>query len=228
MKSLIETLTALRNSAVTDEELVDIVAKHATAKDTRTYLDEQISNSTQGVRGYVHQLGFYKFVTATINGTWSRKVRLHFWKRSEITDDVHDHIASFASKVLYGSLINETFERVDSGEIFIHRQFSARGDGCNPSDLPASFTRLGLQRRAVIAPSSTYFLNYEQLHRAAPRSTHAISLVVQNSPIDRGINVFRKKADLTERPDSARSMSVCETRDVFEQMSLLLGGTECK
>ncbi|MFM0211491.1 hypothetical protein PQQ96_29275 [Paraburkholderia sediminicola] len=229
MKELISVLTDSKDSPLIAEKLLDVVERYATCENTLAYLGDQILGSTERANGYIHQLGFYKFVVANIDGTFPRRIRLHFWKKGEVKDDVHDHVASFASKVLYGSLINECFEHNGLGEAFIHKEFSARGESCHPEGFANSYATLSLQSRTEMGPLTTYFQDYRQLHRAGPATSEVVTLLVQDAPNDRMINVFRERNfSSSDRSDTPMPMSVSQARNAYMQMRALLGGAECK
>lgn len=225
MRNLINELSVRKDSNFAGEELVDIVDRCVTLDDIREYLSDQIVKSAPDVEGYVHQLGFHKYLICTIAGAKLRRIRLHFWRRCEISDDIHDHIASFASKVLWGDLEHETFKVSDVGEAFSHYRFMASGNGCSLVDLPEERqVRLQLASRATVAQARTYFVHHDDLHRAMPVSEYLISLMVQDEPIDRRINVFQQSAQFDDRPHFSRRLLPMETLNSFRQMAFLLGG----
>ncbi|MFV8577723.1 hypothetical protein ACNRBH_00735 [Ralstonia pseudosolanacearum] len=225
MKLLTRELLALKNSDVAEKELVDIVSSHATTEQIVEYLAEQTLKPIIDAQGYSHQLGFHKFIISDLDGTHPRKIRLHLWEKGKIEDDIHDHIAPFASKILHGYLTHEIYQRGRSGEHFFWHRFSACSDGCVPSEECTVSTELELACRTTIAERETYFLNYDALHRAVPVSQRVISLVVQDTPVDRQINVFRCKPRSTQS-DLARRLSNDETRAYFQKILSVLGNEE--
>ena len=82
-------------------------------------VDELLANPTflaeVAARSYHHGNGFLKVVIAAQNG-W--KLRLHVWfPNTPCEENIHDHRWSFASTVLCGQLLSETFVDEATGDI---------------------------------------------------------------------------------------------------------------
>lgn len=174
--------------------------------------------------GYLHQLGFYKLILATINGAYRRTIRLHYWNRYDIKDDIHDHIASFASRVLFGSLQNEIYSICPEGEQFVKEKFVADGHGCMPSERDEVKDTLTLKSREIVEVQSTYFLRYDELHRLTPKSEELITLVIQDSPLEREINVYRRAAPAYIGSKTASTLTNEQMSAICLRMTALLGG----
>lgn len=68
-------------------------------------------------RPYLHILGFEKLILAQSSD--ESCVRLHIWSNDEpalSTDDVHNHMWNFSSKIIYGKLAVTTYETSKSTE----------------------------------------------------------------------------------------------------------------
>ncbi|WP_460149529.1 cupin domain-containing protein [Pseudomonas sp. S3_E10] len=174
--------------------------------------------------GHTHQLGFFKFQIAVINGNFPRTVRLHYWNRTKIKDDIHDHISSFASKVIYGSLKNEFYEPNDESKNYILKKFKSVGSCCTPSRHELEkMQSLEFLREETLEAGQSYFLKYDQLHRLVPKSDELVTLIIQDIPIDREINVYRHANDVTYRSESAIPISDFNFHDIFSRLENLIG-----
>lgn len=222
MNTLIDELTAQKDATLSEHELVAIVAS-VTGRDVRNFLIRELSARSSSVMGYVHQLGFRKFIIATVSGTRTRTVRLHYWHRHSIFEDIHDHIASFSSNIIYGRLDQEFFHLARGGEDFDHRAFCAEGTSCIPLISSEKQAALRFDRRVTVNQSESYFLHHSQLHRARPDSDYAISLVVQDSPTSKLINVYTSMASRSQRDLHSSKLSKSELSTSFAEMIELLG-----
>lgn len=150
------------------QELADWMAATFCPQTIYLLLNEVLSNpallAQVAARSYHHGNGFLKVVLAAENG-W--KLRLHVWfPNTPCEENIHDHRWSFASTVLCGHLLSETFVDDRQGDItgceFLyhakqqqtssHKQW--QGDFCLRS--------LGQQFRGV---GESYFLPTSVLHR---------------------------------------------------------------
>lgn len=224
MKSLTDALACRSETALSREQLLELAEELICKEDVLAFLQE--GSDVFGLPAYFHQLGFYKFVLATIEGSYRRTVRLHYWKRSEVKDDIHDHVASFASKVLVGSLRNEIYSTNISGELFVEETFVADGLGCIPSHAVKTENTLELKSQNLLGAGATYYLNYDVLHRLKPMSENLITLIIQDAPVAREIKVYRRigESHITSKP--ANPLTSEEMAVVRQEMAILLAGTQ--
>ncbi len=115
-------------------------------------------------RSYHHGNGFLKVVLAAENG-W--KLRLHVWfPNTPCEENIHDHRWGFASTVLCGQLVSETFVDDANGNISATEYvYFARQATCMSHKFTKGQCRLrslGQQRRLA---GESYYLPTSVLHR---------------------------------------------------------------
>lgn len=223
MKRLIDILSKKNNVVLKQQELVDMLTKYTSPIEIQEYLGDLLSKSELNLTGYEHQLGFYKFIIADVGGRYPRRVRLHFWRRGQIEKDIHDHIASFASIVLQGTLTSTKFSISDLGDEYYRQDFVAVGDSCEPSTESSQTIKLIPKNKSTIKKGDVYYLNFNELHCAEPLSICTISLILQDSPVDRNIHVYRLRQSTSEVINSSRTLYVDEKRRILEEMHFQLG-----
>lgn len=222
------------------QELISELVKASDKPLTRSQLTELISNNNfhpeeilakikkqwheENITGHAHQLGFFKLKLAVVDGTFPRTIRLHYWNRAEVQDDIHDHISSFASRVIYGSLRNELYESNDGDQNYILKKFKSTGDCCTPSSHhPVKMQSLRILSNETLEEGQSYFLKYDQLHRLTPISDELITLIVQDAPADREINVYRRANNELARSESATPIPKSKSLKIFSRLEKLLG-----
>ncbi|MBJ7222518.1 MULTISPECIES: hypothetical protein [unclassified Brenneria] len=188
MKRLINELNKWHNEELSDKRLIDILTDYVSPIEMQEYIYSLLAQNDLDIIGYEHQLGFYKFVIAEIPGAYPRRIRLHFWKLGKIGKDVHDHIASIASRVLHGTLLSRRFNLHENGEEYYRQTFMAAGPHCEPNVQNLEVKNIVLIDEFQINSGEIYYVNFEELHSIEPMSDYAITLVLQDSPVERDIN----------------------------------------
>lgn len=115
-------------------------------------------------RSYHHGNGFLKVVLAAHDG-W--KLRLHIWfPGAPCEENIHDHRWSFASTILCGELLSETFVDDASGPVVGQEYlYHARHGNEDSRKVAASQFRLRSQGRLMRRTGDAYFLPESVLHR---------------------------------------------------------------
>jgi hypothetical protein len=218
MYRLTTALARYSEIPLTREQLLELAGEFISSDDIFPYLRRGFAEGA-----YLHQLGFCKLILATIDGAHRRAIRLHYWNRHDVKDDIHDHIASFASQVLFGSLQNEIYSISPEGEQFVKEKFVANGHGCIPSERDEVKETLVLKSREIVGMQGTYFLKYDDLHRLMPSSEELITLVIQDSPLEREINVYRGTGPTCNGSKIARTLTDEQMSAICLRMTALLG-----
>ncbi|BCL26836.1 hypothetical protein GCM10017557_16950 [Streptomyces aurantiacus] len=138
------------------------------------YLQEFVSNAamleTVAGRSSIHANGFTKLVLERHSGI---ALRLHIWEPGERdaellqTENIHDHVWPFASRVLIGGLHEERFDFSRAGPLMDHYQY-VRGRATLP---PGNLVLDGQARLDMLADLShsagnVYEVDNTVLHRA--------------------------------------------------------------
>lgn len=224
MIKLISFLERLSDTPLTRKELLEIVEKYVESDVVANYINSRLAISTELRHDFLHQLGFYKFCVQNVPGLFPRRVRLHYWQRTKVRDDVHDHAYSFASKVLYGSLVNEIYQEKTEGERFFYKQFRSLGQYCVPTEEIMSESRLSLLKKEEVSSPLSYYVHSDELHCVKPLSNELITLVVQDIPSNSEINVFRRASLEFESAEAAIQLTSTQANEIFQRMSNLLRG----
>lgn len=227
MKRLINELNQRCNEDLSDKALINMLKDLVNKNEVDTYIYSLLDKSVLNIKGYEHQLGFYKFIISEIGGKYPRRVRLHFWKYGEIHEDVHDHVTSFASRVLHGTILSRNFILNDDGEKYYHKKFIAVGHNCKPHVQNLEVKNLSLVSQFQINSSEVYYVNYEDLHCIEPLSEYAITLVLQNTPIERNINVYSKQSHTDDSSCTAKYLDSANMYKALEKIHFLLGKEKC-
>jgi hypothetical protein len=115
-------------------------------------------------RSYHHGNGFLKVVLAARHG-W--KLRLHIWfPGAPCEENIHDHRWSFASTVLCGELLSETFVDNPAGTVSgVAYQYHARNTGQDSHKIAMGGFRLHSQGQTLRRAGEAYSLPSSVLHR---------------------------------------------------------------
>jgi len=217
VKDLLHALQGVSDRKLSSEELLNIVRMNTTAP----CLVEYIEVSPAPIL-YRHQLGFYKFVLAEVPGLFSRRIRLHFWENGNFEDDVHDHISSFASKVLIGELRNHLYENDLSGDEFFENIFCAKEHGCHQRAGNVSRVRLASRERISVRSGESYYLNSRKLHRLEVVTDRLATVVVQDTPEQKPIAVFRRETNNSVLSESPAPLPAQEAQRVWLALADLI------
>lgn len=223
MKELIFELKKASNKHLSQDQLLNLVSeKYFSAQELLSTINEQWLDKK--ICGQTHQLGFLKFQIAVINGIFPRAVRLHYWNRAKIKDDIHDHISSFASRVIYGSLKNEFYEPRGESQNYTLKKFQSSGNCCSPSGHELKKNQsLELLHEKIVESGQSYFLKYNQLHRLIPKSDELVTFIIQDAPVDREINVYRYANNDAYRSDSAVPIPEVDLPNIYSRLEKLIG-----
>lgn len=120
--------------------------------------------SEVAARSYHHGNGFLKVVLAERQG-W--KLRLHIWfPGAPCEENIHDHRWSFASTVLCGGLLSETFTDDPQGAVEgVEYLYHARQGGEESHKVAAGGFRLRSEGRVMRMAGEAYALPSSVLHR---------------------------------------------------------------
>lgn len=158
-------------------------------------LDDQSTVEAIAERSSIHANGFYKLVLERRAGL---ALRLHIWEptvpnQETASENVHDHVWSFGSRVLIGALGEQRFETARVGKVMDHYRY-LRARATLP---PGRLELLGQVRLAVLEdlshPAGTvYHVDDTTLHRAwsVKDGGYAATLVLTGSPRSIGASVF--------------------------------------
>lgn len=112
-KKLIETMASLDFSKSTAMAFLRTIDKALVIEALADVIASEALLSAIAADSYIHQLEFEKYVIGKVsaNGLW---LRLHHWPSSvvESRQDIHSHCASFASRVLNGSLRHAHYRKI--------------------------------------------------------------------------------------------------------------------
>lgn len=111
---------------------------------------------------YRHQLGFCKFVL--MHDDAGRCLRLHVWDSPfAVQEDIHSHCAHFRSRVVFGSLTENSFDLVlgDSHSRFRYNFDASVGRSVAVTD---GVTGVCLRKRRTLSRGDTYSKQALDLH----------------------------------------------------------------
>lgn len=154
-------------------------------------------------RSYRHQLGFWKCVLMSDDA--GQCLRLHFWDRSVIVlEDIHSHCASFQSRVVFGSLVENSFVAV-SGES--HVRFRYRFDSSEGHSVAAveGLTAVRLCESRALSIGDSYSKFAEDLHSVSDVKTGTVTISFWGA---RDSDAFVLKAPNSRAEDCAASMGM--------------------
>lgn len=139
-------------------------------------------------RSYHHGNGFLKVVLAAQDG-W--KLRLHVWfDNTPCEENIHDHRWGFASTVLCGQLLSETFDDDIDGDItgteYLYHARQNQHDSQKHIQGRFCLRSLGQQCRGV---GESYFLPTSVLHRICDYSNkNLVATMMCSAPTQQGTN----------------------------------------
>jgi hypothetical protein len=139
-------------------------------------------------RSYHHGNGFLKVVLAAQDG-W--KLRLHVWfDNTPCEENIHDHRWGFASTVLCGQLLSETFVDDVDGDItgteYLYHARQNQHDSQKHIQGRFCLRSLGQQCRGV---GESYFLPTSVLHRICDYSNkNIVATMMCSAPTQQGTN----------------------------------------
>lgn len=133
--------------------------------------------SDQSLVAYRHPNGFTKIrLAALTDNGWA--IRLHVWGKKSADENIHSHRWNFASRILIGSLIEETYETTESGK-YAKYYCAPSVEGRYSLDFQHE---CGVRqvRRDVYQLGASYVRDAKNLHMARTDSTSpAVTLFVQ-------------------------------------------------
>ncbi|MBI5331176.1 MAG: hypothetical protein HZB71_11255 [Betaproteobacteria bacterium] len=177
-------------------------------------------------RSYRHGNGFYKIV---LSASDLYKLRLHIWfAEADAEENIHDHRWWFASRILHGELISETYEDSlsTSDPQFPEYFYRGKQEARAASAELIGISRLRLTGRSVRRAGEGYFLPPGVLHRITGigHGPMTATLMCQSNPC-RAWNRLLTSKDIT--PDvEQRYLTRSELKEVLKRY-LLLAGQAC-
>ena len=155
-------------------------------------INQVLSNSELlaqiAARSYHHGNGFLKVVLAAQDG-W--KLRLHVWfANTPCEENIHDHRWGFASTVLCGQLLSETFVDDIDGDItgteYLYHARQNQDESQKHIQGRFCLRSLGQQCRGV---GESYFLPTSVLHRICDYSNkNIVATMMCSAPTQQGTN----------------------------------------
>lgn len=133
-------------------------------------------------RSYRHALGFEKIML--IVGARSSTLRMHVWRPADApahaAEHIHNHRFEFASVVLRGSVVMETFDRHPGGVPMTAFAESLGTGGESWSMQPLGEERLRKTMDLRLAAGTLYQMDAEALHRVTnDGSRHTVTLFLE-------------------------------------------------
>lgn len=126
----------------------------------------------------------------------SYRVRLHVWWPEDtlVTEDVHNHAWSFASRVLRGDLTFTTYRASDAGDPYFHYPWRIGDTGTYDSQAVTT-TKLAPGLNARFTENMHYAFDLNELHRVAPVKTNrpVSTLVILGAMQRDGSDVYTEK-----------------------------------
>ncbi|MGH3664258.1 MAG: hypothetical protein ACRDTQ_20695 [Micromonosporaceae bacterium] len=185
-------------------------------------------------RSYQHANGFVKIVLAEAGA----RLRLHRWSAptASVAGDgrsgtgpgnVHSHRWCFASSVVLGSLVNETFvpggqpsgrEHSEGFEAYTYRP------GGSVEEITHQGPRtVSVASTAVLAAGSHFSLHHFTLHRAWAEVFPTYTLIVQGRPVSADTQVLAPPGKLARREDAA-ALTAYDVRAELSRFEALVAG----
>lgn len=147
-------------------------------------------------RSFFHPTGAAKVILTDFASELSQ-LRLHFWIPN-LTNmaTIHDHKWDFASVLLTGDLIDETYEECETG-IPYHGVLFSDSIHSRIDEITSLGTRaLSLVARTQLCSGNSYVRHRDQLHRTQNNSSStAVTLFFRTAPIKTSTRVFHHKHD---------------------------------
>ncbi len=174
------------------QDLADWMAATFCPQTIYQIINEVLSNASLlaevAARSYHHGNGFLKVVLAAENG-W--KLRLHVWfPNTPCEENIHDHRWSFASTVLCGHLLSETFTDDAQGTItgteYLYHAKQQQTSSEKQLNGRFCLRSLGQQFRGV---GESYVLPTAVLHRICDYSNKSlVATMMCSAPTHQGYN----------------------------------------
>lgn len=174
------------------QELGDWMAQSFCPQTVYAIINEVLANpqllAQIAARSYHHGNGFLKVVLASQHG-W--KLRLHIWfPNTPCEENIHDHRWGFASTVLCGQLLSETFVDDVKGDItgteYLYHARQHDDDSQKHSQGRFCLRSLGQQCRSV---GEAYFLPTSVLHRICDYPHKGlVATMMCSAPTQQGTN----------------------------------------
>lgn len=152
---------------------------------------------------YFHSNGFLKLTLAGVAPEWV--LRLHIWKGPpKINEnDIHDHCGFFISRIIRGSLINQTFDFTGPNDGREYYEFR-HTVGANPPVVWVGIKRLILTEETIINSNTTYFLPDTVIHRTIPTQDFpCITLVLQGPKRKTSSMIYRNSQRKSDASDGS-------------------------
>lgn len=143
-------------------DVVHDVSNTALLRCFNLLLDDERLLREAARRSYRHQLGFCKFVLIADDA--GRCLRLHVWDNPlTVQEDIHSHCAHFHSRVVLGSLLENSFDLVvgDSHALFRYRFDASAGHSIAVTD---GLTGICLRERRAFSRGDEYSKQASDLH----------------------------------------------------------------
>ena len=171
-------------------------------------------------RSYRHQLGFRKFVLMADDA--GRCLRLHLWDIPSMKEeDIHSHCAHFHSRVVLGSLSENSFELVrgDSHARFRYSFDSAAGHSVAVTD---GLTGVCLRERRTLSGGDAYCKEASDLHNVSD-ALQGTMTVSAWGPRHREAVVLKARGARPEDCAASAGMPVGEMRAALRNIKERLG-----
>jgi len=146
-------------------------------------------------QSFAHPNGFDSIPLENRHPTY--RVRLHVWWPDAplVTEDVHNHAWSFASRVLSGELNFKTYRESDTGQQYFHYPWRI-GHRATYDSSAVKTVNLAMTLDACFIENLCYSFDLNELHRVAPVKTErpVSTLVVLGKMQRDGSDVYTENA----------------------------------
>lgn len=130
-------------------------------------------------RSHRHQLGFYKFVLMA--DAAGECLRLHLWDSpSTEQEDIHSHCAHFHSRVVLGSLSENSFDLV-RGDSHVSFRYSFDAGAGHSVAVKDGLTGVILRERRTLFRSDTYTKQAFELHNISNAELGTVTISAWSS-----------------------------------------------
>lgn len=183
--------------------------------------DPKSSYADQSPVGYRHPNGFTKIRLAALSD-YGWAIRLHVWAEQSADDNIHSHRWKFASRILSGNLIEETYD-ITAGAGEYAKYYCA----------PSIQGRYSLEfqhncdvrpvRRDLYQPGASYARDAKTLHMAFTDSTsRAVTLFIQGSEEATFTTVIRGPGSDVSSNVVAPRCSKTELKELLQEVAGLI------
>ncbi|MEV4703781.1 hypothetical protein [Actinoplanes sp. NPDC049316] len=166
-----------------------------TAETIRRILSDRGHLAEIAAQSFAHPNGFDSIVLE--NSLPSHRVRLHIWwpETQLVTEDVHNHAWSFASRVLSGALHFRTYRPSGKGTPFFHYPYRYGDTGACAGN-HADTVNLVITFDGCFPATMYYSYDLNELHRIAPIKTdQPVATLVLTGTLQRdGSDVYTEQA----------------------------------